>query len=285
MPIRTIIAPADMRQLSREWRASGTKTAFVPTMGALHEGHLALVREAKKKAERVVVSIFVNPIQFGPKEDFASYPRMLQADSEKLNSLGIDALFVPNTADMYPAGYETYVSNDKRSDILCGRFRPGHFQGVLTVVTKLFHIVEPDFALFGKKDYQQFTLLKKMAQDLCFAIEVIGCPTLRDPDGLAMSSRNLRLTPEERALAPELHRAMQMVSEALQGGEKQPKVLLESFAQQLSRFPAFRLEYAEIRAQADLADFGETIDRPAVLLVAAHLGSVRLIDNLELPSP
>ncbi len=285
MPIRTIIAPADMRQLSREWRAAGVKTAFVPTMGALHDGHLALVREAQKKAERVVVSIFVNPIQFGPKEDFASYPRMLQADSEKLSNLGVNALFAPNAADMYPSGYETYVYNDKRSDILCGRFRPGHFQGVLTVVSKLFHIVEPDFALFGKKDYQQFTLLKKMAQDLCFPIDVIGCPTLRDPDGLAMSSRNLRLTPDERKLAPELHRAMQMVKDALNGGEKQQKILLDIFAEQLKRFPAFRLEYAEIRGAADLSDFSETIDRPSVLLVAAHLGSVRLIDNLELSGP
>jgi pantoate--beta-alanine ligase len=285
VPIRTIIAPADMRQLSRDWHAAGTKTAFVPTMGALHDGHLALVREAQKKAEHVVVSIFVNPTQFGPKEDFASYPRMLQADSDKLTSLGADVLFAPNTADMYPAGYETYVYNDKRSDILCGRFRPGHFQGVLTIVTKLFNIVQPDFALFGKKDYQQYTLLKKMAQDLCFPVEVIGCPTLRDPDGLAMSSRNLRLTPEERALAPEIHRAMQRVKEQLQGGEKKPQVLVESFKKQLSQFPGFRLEYAEIRAAADLADFGETIDQPAVLLVAAHLGSVRLIDNLELSGP
>ncbi|WP_141736729.1 pantoate--beta-alanine ligase [Oligoflexus tunisiensis] len=274
-----------MRQLSREWRAAGKKTAFVPTMGALHDGHLALVRAAQDKADRVIVSIFVNPIQFGPKEDFASYPRMLQADSEKLNSLGVNVLFAPNAADMYPPGFETYVYNEKRSDILCGRFRPGHFQGVLTVVSKLFNIVEPDFALFGKKDYQQFTLLKKMAQDLCFPIEVIGCPTLRDPDGLAMSSRNLRLTPEERQLAPELFRAMQMVKEALQGGEKRQKVLLDTFTQELQRFPAFRLEYAEIRAALDLADFGETIDRPAVLLVAAHLGSVRLIDNLELTGP
>jgi pantoate--beta-alanine ligase len=285
VPIRTIIAPADMRQLSREWRAAGEKTAFVPTMGALHDGHLALVRAAQEKADRVVVSIFVNPIQFGPKEDFASYPRMLQADSEKLNSLGVNVLFAPNAADMYPSGFETFVYNDKRSDILCGRFRPGHFQGVLTVVCKLFNIVEPDFAFFGKKDYQQFTLLKKMAQDLCFPIDVIGCPTLRDPDGLAMSSRNLRLTPEERQLAPELHRAMQKVNEALQTGEKRQKTLLEMFSAELQRFPAFRLEYAEIRASADLADFEETIDRPAVLLVAAHLGSVRLIDNLELTGP
>lgn len=259
--------------------------AFVPTMGALHDGHLALVREAKQKAERVVVSIFVNPIQFGPKEDFAAYPRMLQADSEKLSALGVDALFAPNSADMYPEGYETYVYNDKRSDILCGHFRPGHFQGVLTVVSKLFHIVEPDLALFGKKDYQQFTLLKKMAQDLCFAIDVIGCPTLRDPDGLAMSSRNLRLKPEERALAPEIHKAMQALNRELGAGEKRQKVLLENFKKQLARFPAFRLEYAEIRGSKDLADFAEQIDGPAVLLVAAHLGSVRLIDNLELPSP
>ncbi len=283
--MRTIIAPTEMRQLSREWRSAQQKTAFVPTMGALHEGHLALVHEAKKYADRVVVSIFVNPIQFGPKEDFASYPRTLQADSDKLSPIGVDALFLPNAADMYPEGYETYVWNEVLSDILCGRFRPGHFKGVLTVVSKLFNIIQPDFALFGKKDYQQCHLLKKMVQDLCFPIEVIGCPTTREADGLAMSSRNVRLTADERAIAPKLFQVMQALQTSYAAGEKRKQVLLDTFTQELKKFPAFRMEYAEIRGQRGLADFGELIDGPAVLIVAAHLGTVRLIDNLELSAP
>ena len=285
MPIRTIIAPSEMRQLSREWHQPGLKIAFVPTMGALHEGHLALVHEAKKRADKVVVSIFVNPLQFGPKEDFSTYPRMLQADSDRLSPLGVDALFLPNAADMYPPGFETYVVNDKLSDILCGRFRPGHFRGVLTVVSKLFNLVQPDIALFGKKDYQQCHLLKKMVQDLCFPIEVIGCATLRETDGLAMSSRNLRLTPAERLIAPELFRCMKDLQTAYKAGERNKQQLLEHFVKELGHSPAFRLEYAEIRGLADLTDFPETIDDSAVLIVAAHLGTVRLIDNLELSAP
>ncbi len=282
MPIRTIIAPAEMRQLRHEWHQSGLKLAFVPTMGALHEGHLALVREAKKRADKVVVSIFVNPLQFGPKEDFSTYPRMLQADSDKLNPLGVDALFIPNAADMYPSGFATYVVNDKLSDILCGRFRPGHFRGVLTVVSKLFNLVQPDIALFGKKDYQQCYLLKKMVRDLCFPIEVIGCETMRETDGLAMSSRNLRLTAEERSIAPELFRCMKALQNAYKAGEMNKQRLLDGFVKALGDSSAFRLEYAELRGLADLADFTETIDNSAVLIVAAHLGAVRLIDNLEL---
>jgi pantoate--beta-alanine ligase len=282
VPIRTIIAPAEMRQLRHEWHQSGLKLAFVPTMGALHEGHLALVREAKKRADKVVVSIFVNPLQFGPKEDFSTYPRMLQADSDKLNPLGVDALFIPNAADMYPSGFATYVVNDKLSDILCGRFRPGHFRGVLTVVSKLFNLVQPDIALFGKKDYQQCYLLKKMVRDLCFPIEVIGCETMRETDGLAMSSRNLRLTAEERSIAPELFRCMKALQNAYKAGEMNKQRLLDGFVKALGDSSAFRLEYAELRGLADLADFTETIDNSAVLIVAAHLGAVRLIDNLEL---
>lgn len=282
MPIRTIIAPEDVRKVCSEWRIERQTIAFVPTMGALHEGHLSLVKEAKASCDRVIMSIFVNPLQFGPKEDFASYPRMFQKDIAQIEPFGVDALFVPNAADMYPDGYQTYVTNDARSDILCGRFRPGHFQGVLTVVAKLFHLVQPHVALFGKKDYQQYQLIRKMADDLMFGIDVRGCPTLRDPDGLAMSSRNLRLTPEERRKAPYLFTRMQELKQRLERGENRAARLLQTFTADLAKEPSFRLEYAEIRSARDLGELGETIEEPAVLLVAAHLGSVRLIDNLEL---
>lgn len=280
MPIKTIIAPAELRQTCADWRLNRSSLAFVPTMGALHEGHLHLVSAAKQRAQKVVVSIFVNPLQFGPQEDFATYPRMLQADREKLEALGVDALFVPNTADMYPAGFQTYIYNDTLADILCGRFRPGHFQGVLTVVAKLFHLVQADFAIFGKKDYQQFALISKMAKDLMFPLEVIGMPTTRETDGLAMSSRNARLTAAERKIAPSLFQAMQKVRESLQSGEKKRAELESLFAKQLPE--SFRLEYGEIRYADDLSLPGDELTRPAILLVAAHLGQVRLIDNLEL---
>ena len=170
MPVSTIIAPLDLRAQILEWRLQRKKIAFVPTMGALHKGHISLVEAAKKLADHVVVSIFVNPLQFGPKEDFGSYPRMLQADIEKLEEARVDALFAPIAADMYPEGFQTAVRNNAISEILCGRARPGHFDGVLTVVCKLFNLVQPDYALFGKKDYQQLKLIHNMARDLCFPI-------------------------------------------------------------------------------------------------------------------
>ncbi len=283
MPIKTIIAPEEVRQTCLEWRINRSNVAFVPTMGALHDGHLQLVKEAKELAQKVVVSIFVNPLQFGPQEDFATYPRMLQIDREKLESVGADALFVPNAADMYPDGYQTYIYNNALADILCGRFRPGHFQGVLTIVAKLFHLVQPDVALFGKKDYQQFKMISKMNADLMFGINVRGIPTFRESDGLAMSSRNLRLSPEERQMAPSIYHAMQAVKAAYRAGETSRTRLEKLFAAELP--PPFRLEYAEVRNQDDLLAPDDRIEKPAVILIAAHLGSVRLIDNLELSEP
>jgi pantoate--beta-alanine ligase len=208
---------------------------------------------------------------------------MLQADREKLESVGADVLFVPNSADMYPEAYQTYVSNEALSSILCGKFRTGHFQGVLTVVAKLFHLVQADIALFGKKDYQQFKMISKMVQDLMFGLEIVGVPTLRDPDGLAMSSRNLRLNRDERQIAPSLYQAMNDVKAAFLRGERSRDDLEAIFAKQLPN--SFRLEYGEIRYQDDLSKPEKLIERPAVILVAAHLGSVRLIDNLELSEP
>lgn len=282
MSTKTIIAPDEMRNISRLWRKSGESIAFVPTMGALHEGHLALISEAKKQAQRVVVSIFVNPTQFGPNEDFANYPRMLKEDKAKLDLIGIDALFVPNASDMYPAGYQTFVVNDELSTLLCGAFRPGHFKGVLTVVLKLFHLVEPDLALFGKKDYQQWFILQKMARDLCLSLEVKGCPTVREADGLAKSSRNLRLSPEERQKAPALFAAMAKTKELYQGGERNRDRLIQCFHQNLRHAEAFRIEYVALHDGDTLAPCESLITNRPVLLFAAYLGSVRLIDNLEL---
>lgn len=282
MPVSTIIAPSDLRTRVREWRLQGKTTGFVPTMGALHEGHISLVKAAKEKCDHVVVSIFVNPLQFGPKEDFGSYPRMLQADIEKLEAEGgVDIVFAPIAADMYPEGFQTTVTNNAIATILCGRSRPGHFDGVLTVVSKLFHLVQPDFAFFGKKDYQQLKLIANMVRDLAFPLEVLGIPTMREEDGLAMSSRNLRLTKEERAIAPKLYQALSHIAESAVDGEKDVSKLLQGFEKELSGVKDFRLDYIDIRTQDRLAAFSGEIDKPAVALVAAYLGSVRLIDNLE----
>ncbi|RYZ58406.1 MAG: pantoate--beta-alanine ligase [Proteobacteria bacterium] len=271
----------DLRAQTLEWRLKSEKIGFVPTMGALHAGHVSLIEAAKKKADRVVVSIFVNPLQFGPKEDFGSYPRMLAADIEKLDAAGVDALFAPIAADMYPEGFQTSLTNNAINNILDGRSRPGHFDGVLTVVSKLFNLVQPDFAFFGKKDYQQLAVITNMVRDLAFPLEIIGCPTARDPDGLAMSSRNLRLTPEERTLAPHIYKGLRLIADAHAAGEKDHAQLIDIFRAHLSQVKDFRLDYIEIRAQDRLMDFDKVVDRAAVALVAAHLGSVRLIDNLE----
>lgn len=282
MPITTIIALEEVRKTCSQWRLSRQSIAFVPTMGALHEGHLALVREAKKRADRVVVSIFVNPLQFGPKEDFASYPRMLQDDRVKLERENVDLLFVPNASEMYPEGFQTYIYNSEMADTLCGHYRPGHFQGVLTVVAKLFHLVQPQLAFFGKKDYQQFKLISKMVTDLFFDVQVEGLPTLREKDGLAMSSRNLRLQAEERQKAPHIFRCMQVVNAAYKKGERRRMALLSIFEAEFNKVPGFRLEYVEVRYQDELTQSPDELEKPAVILVAAYLGSVRLIDNLEL---
>ena len=278
-----ILSPDEMRANCERWRASQESLAFVPTMGALHEGHMSLALEAKKIAQRTVVSIFVNPLQFGPKEDFATYPRTLEHDVKMLGAIGVDALFLPNARDVYPDGFQTYVRNEAMSSFLCGQHRPGHFQGVLTVVAKLFHIVSPDFALFGKKDYQQFRLIEKMAKDLSFRTKVLGLPTVREKDGLAMSSRNAKLTSGERAKAAQIYAGLKVVRDLYDQGERRVEHLAAAFVAILARVPELRLEYFEIRYQENLDSVPHELNkRPAVALVAAHLGSVRLIDNLEL---
>lgn len=282
--IPTVLTIASMRSLSHLWRNNGETIAFVPTMGALHDGHLELIRSAKVNGnKRVVVSIFVNPLQFGPNEDFARYPRTLQADLEKLTNAGVDAVFAPNAMEIYPAGFQTSVYNKEMSKGLCGAVRPGHFEGVLTVVLKLFNIVAPDQAYFGKKDYQQWRLIERMTKDLCLPLEIIGCDTLREPDGLAMSSRNRYLAESERANATLIYQGMTAAAQAWQKGEHNRDKLIAVFSQKIAECKEMRIQYASLVRQSDLAEVGDEVgvEEPVVMIVAVLYCDVRLIDNLE----
>lgn len=283
MAISVQLDAAGLRALCRNWRQKGESIAFVPTMGALHQGHLSLVEKAKHTCERVVVSIFVNPTQFGPNEDFAKYPRQLSEDLKKLEKLEVkvDAVYTPSAAEMYPEGFSTYVTNDRMSKVLCGAYRQGHFDGVLTVVCKLLNIVQADTAIFGKKDYQQFLLIRKMVEDLNMPIEILGADTVREADGLAMSSRNQRLSAQQRQWAPRLFEGMQKLKRRVEGGEKQTQALISDFVEGFKDTP-IEIQYAELRYLRNLDLIEEKIDDEAILAVAAFLGDVRLIDNLEL---
>jgi pantoate--beta-alanine ligase len=269
----------EVRAQIQAWRAKGERIAFVPTMGNLHQGHVSLVQRAREVAPRVVVSIFVNPLQFGAGEDFGSYPRTPEADAEKLQAAGTALLFLPAEHEMYPRGREgvTQVEVPGISELLCGASRPGHFRGVATVVSKLFHIVQPDVALFGEKDYQQLLVIRRMVADLDFPLEVLGVPTLREPDGLAMSSRNGYLTAEERARAPALHAALSQVAEGLRSGRRDYGALEQEVSAALDT-KGFRTDYISVRRATDLAP--PAADRQLVVLGAARLGRTRLIDNL-----
>ena len=279
--MQTFISASEMRDTLKGLRFDGKTVALVPTMGALHEGHMSLIREAKNECNYLLASIFVNPTQFGPNEDFASYPRMLQEDADKLRGLGVDGLFVPNAKDMYPEGFQTFVVNNDMSSLLCGRHRPDHFRGVLTVVTKLLNLVQPDLAIFGKKDYQQLQIIKKMVRDLNVPTEIRGLDTVREADGLAMSSRNLKLDQDLRVEAPLLYQGLRSARHLFEEGERNSAKLIQTFKDTI-RDSSFSLQYAEIRDQKSLHDFEGAIDKPAVLAVAAFLGDVRLIDNIEL---
>lgn len=259
--------------------------ALVPTMGALHAGHLTLVREAKRRAARVVVSIFVNPRQFAPHEDLETYPRRLEADAALLAAEGVDVLWAPTLETMYPGGYATTVQVTGLDAVLCGTARPGHFDGVATVVCKLFNQVQPDVALFGEKDWQQLAIIRRMARDLDLThphtTAILGVPTVREPDGLAMSSRNQYLTPDERAQASGLGRAMRGAAARITAGEAVGLVLAELKAEVLAA--GFRaVDYADLRDAATLEDLAAYDGRAARLLVAAHIGKARLIDNIAL---
>jgi len=273
-----------LRGQVRTWRAAGERIGCVPTMGNLHEGHLTLVREARRLAPRVVATIFVNPLQFGPTEDLAAYPRTPEQDQAGLAAAGCDLLFAPTVATMYPGAQQTQtrVEVPGISDLLCGASRPGHFIGVATVVCKLFNMVQPDLALFGEKDFQQLLIIRRMAADLAMPVEVLGVPTVREPDGLAMSSRNGYLTSGERAQAPALYRTLSVAAEALVAGRPVPQVETEAAA--ALAVAGLRPDYVSVRRAVDLGD-PTAADRELVVLAAAYLGRARLIDNLRVSRP
>jgi pantoate--beta-alanine ligase len=276
--------PHLMQQTTHDLKRDKLKIAFVPTMGALHAGHLSLVRKANQLGQVTVVSIFVNPTQFGPNEDFERYPRDLGRDVDEIKELDVDYVFAPDPSDMFPGGYGTFLYNDTLSDRFCGRSRPGHFRGVLTVVAKLLNLVRPDFAVFGQKDFQQAALIKRMVQDLNFLTEVVLCPTVRESDGLALSSRNAFLKPDERQAALVLKRALDLAEARVADGEDDPDKLAEAMRGAVAAEPLARLDYAEV-ADAATLDPLDRLDRRAVALVAAWVGATRLIDNALLEPP
>jgi pantoate--beta-alanine ligase len=276
-----LTAVPDLRSWTRAQRAAGRRIGFVPTMGYLHEGHLALVDEAGRRADAVILSIFVNPLQFGPTEDLARYPRDLPRDRALASARGVDALFVPTVADMYPPGSEVRVSPGLLADRWEGAARQGHSNGVLTVVAKLFHLVEPDVACFGQKDIQQLTLVRHMVRDLDWPVEIVAVPTVREPDGLALSSRNAYLGAEDRGRAVVLSRALQTAHQAWRGGETRAPALEERMRQILGTEPTVAVEYISVADPDTLAPV-TTADERTVVAIAARVGGTRLIDNIKL---
>jgi pantoate--beta-alanine ligase len=274
-----IRTPGEMTAWSLAARARGERIAFVPTMGALHEGHVKLLREARRLGQKLALSIFVNPTQFGPNEDLARYPRDLPGDLAKAAGAGTDVAFVPDARDVYPAGFQTTVEVRELARGLCGPFRPGHFAGVATVVCKLFNVVRPDVAVFGEKDYQQLAIVRRMVTDLDMGIEIVGIPTVREPDGLAMSSRNAYLSPQERGRALSLSRALFAARDAAAGGARDGARLV---AQARAALDVDRVDYVEL-VDADTLQQVTDLQRPAVLAVAAFVGRTRLIDNVRVP--
>jgi pantoate--beta-alanine ligase len=276
--VRTIV---EARQVCARFRAAGKTLGLVPTMGALHEGHLSLVNAAQKSCDAVAVSIFVNPTQFGPKEDFSSYPRVFEQDCQTLEAAGVDVVFAPSVEEMYPPSASTFVEVEGLSDRLDGASRPGHFRGVATVVSKLFHIFAPDVAFFGQKDAAQVAVLRRMVRDLRFAVRLEVCPTMRESDGLAMSSRNRNLSEGERRQALVLYRALSTVAKRFQGGEVDSDKLLGEAQRILKEEPAVQVEYCRIVDPETLEEISQ-VGPGSLMAVAARVGATRLIDNLLL---
>mgnify|MGYP001075544560 FL=1 len=279
--MQTITRIADMRALVRDWRFAREGIAFVPTMGNLHAGHASLIGAAHLHGRRVVASVFVNPLQFGPNEDYAAYPRTPDEDTALLEAQGVDVLFLPTVDEMYPQGVagSTIVDVPELSGILCGAVRPGHFQGVATVVVKLLNLVQPDVGIFGEKDYQQLTIIRRSIEDLCLPVRIVGAPTVRADDGLALSSRNRYLNPQERAIAPEVYRALDRARRRLESGDTDVEgIEREGVAALVTA--GFRPDYFEVRMAGTLAKpRGQNVD--VVVLTAARLGRARLIDNVQ----
>jgi pantoate--beta-alanine ligase len=274
--IRTV---NEMKEFSSRSRKAGKTIAFVPTMGFFHEGHLSLMREGRKRGDLLIISLFVNPTQFGPKEDFKNYPRDFERDRKMAEEVGVDILFAPEASDMYPPDHQTIVRVEKVTQNLCGRSRPTHFQGVTTVVLMLFEMVMPHVAIFGEKDYQQLATIQQMVRDLHLSVEVLGMPTVREADGLAMSSRNKYLQPDERKAARSLYRSLQEVKELLQKGERKADRILDEVNGILQSEPLVRIDYVQICDAHTLQDV-DRVEGDVVVALAAYLGKTRLIDNL-----
>ncbi len=268
----------DMQLRCLAARGEGRRIAFVPTMGYLHQGHVSLLEEGRRRGDLLVLSIFVNPTQFGQGEDFESYPRDLTRDAELARQAGVDLIFAPEAKQMYPKGYGTYVDVEGLTDTLCGRSRPGHFRGVTTVVTKLFTIVQPHMALFGCKDFQQLAVIRRMTDDLNLPVEIVGMPIVREADGLAMSSRNVNLSAAERAQGLALVDALRLAGNMYRAGETRCDVLIEAIGERIAREPDARIDYIQICQNRTLAD-QQTAGPDSVVLLAVKIGNTRLIDN------
>jgi len=269
----------EMKIFSSEARQKRQTIVFVPTMGFFHDGHLSLMKEGRKQGDLLIVSLFVNPTQFGPSEDFQKYPRDFERDREMAEGVGVDVLFVPEASEMYPVDHQTIVRVEKVTQGLCGKSRPVHFQGVATVVTMLFNIVMPHLAIFGQKDFQQLVTIRQMVKDLCMDVEVVGMPTLREVDGLAMSSRNFYLRPEERQAALSLYRSLKKAKDLLQKGERQAEKILKEIMEILLSEPLIQIDYVQICNASTLEDIHE-IQGEVVIALAVYVGRTRLIDNL-----
>ncbi len=269
---------SEMQQRVVAARAAGQTISFVPTMGFLHQGHLSLLDEGRKRGDLLVLSIFVNPAQFGQGEDFDDYPRDLQQDSQMAQDRGVDIIFAPEAAQMYPTGYATYVDVEGISENLCGTSRPGHFRGVCTVVSKLFNIVQPHTAIFGNKDFQQLAVIRRMTRDMNMPVEIIGLAIFREPDGLAMSSRNVYLTPQLREQALVLSQSLVVAREMVASSETESATIISRLREMIRRQPDARIDYIQICHQLTLEDQAH-VDADSVLLLAVYIGNTRLIDN------
>jgi pantoate--beta-alanine ligase len=280
MAIKLVEKIADIQEISRDARDTGKRVGLVPTMGFLHEGHLSLVRIARSSAGLLVVSVFVNPTQFGQGEDYESYPRDLDRDIRLLGKEGVDVVFAPAVSDMYPSGYSTYVDVENLTSVLCGRTRPGHFRGVTTVVTKLLNTVRPDFAVFGEKDYQQAAVIRRMVVDLDMGVEIILAPTVREKDGLAMSSRNIYLTDEEREDAPVLYQSLLMAKRMVAAGNTDADGVKAAVRRMIGMKDTAAVDYVSVVHPETLKEV-DKIDGEAVVAVAVRFGRARLIDNIR----
>ncbi|HSQ89329.1 pantoate--beta-alanine ligase [Romboutsia sp.] len=268
----------EIRKKVREWKSKGLRVGFVPTMGYLHEGHESLIKKASEENDKVVVSIFVNPIQFGPKEDLSAYPRDLERDSAICERAGADVIFHPKNDEMYENDFSTFVDMTGLTKELCGKSRPIHFRGVCTVVNKLFNIVCPDRAYFGQKDAQQLAIIKKMVRDLSFDVEIIGCPIVREEDGLAKSSRNAYLSNEEREVATILNKSLMKARKLIEGGERSSKLIINSIIQTINSEPMARVDYVNVVDSLSIEPV-ENIESSVLIAIAVYIGKTRLIDN------